>query len=453
MPQTIARFACEACGKSYPWKQEYAGRSVKCKCGHTMRAPASPRAAGNIATGSVSITGATAPRSIPAAPPLSKPAAAAAPAIDALDDFERAVADGQYDIAPDPAPPPRKPVAAAPVVTTYSSLAAPAGGAVLGYAGPSRSRSHVEEEVAKASRVADLYVPCALIVVGVALAFVDAYLKGFSSPIFSVLYVAATTIVNLVFVFGALLIAIQLLDLGLGPIGTATLKIIAVAILPGAVSGIIGHYTWGLMSWSISLVVYYLLLFYLFDMDGQEMVIVTAIIFAVRFITSILLVVALAGWLGVHMAGAGSATGSSGLGGSGMSAIGSGDDGSATSSEESPEVTAAKHAKVMAAEIASGEAVEAREWLAPSHKNHAGSKMSNSVMLELANRFYKAGAKKVWAANVETKGQMEVCAQFIVEMPTDPAARREVINVDDKINEVEQPSPDKGQQYLEVSLD
>lgn len=33
------RFQCTACGKSYRWKQEIAGRKVKCKCGHIMVVP------------------------------------------------------------------------------------------------------------------------------------------------------------------------------------------------------------------------------------------------------------------------------------------------------------------------------------------------------------------------------------------------------------------------------
>lgn len=33
------RFACEACGKSYRWRAELAGKKVKCACGHVMVAP------------------------------------------------------------------------------------------------------------------------------------------------------------------------------------------------------------------------------------------------------------------------------------------------------------------------------------------------------------------------------------------------------------------------------
>jgi hypothetical protein len=44
------RFSCPACGKSYRWKPEFAGRSAKCACGAKLvvpsDAPSTPAAAG-----------------------------------------------------------------------------------------------------------------------------------------------------------------------------------------------------------------------------------------------------------------------------------------------------------------------------------------------------------------------------------------------------------------------
>jgi len=40
-----ATFSCDQCGKRYPWKPEYAGRKVKCKCGAVLTAPTRPPAA------------------------------------------------------------------------------------------------------------------------------------------------------------------------------------------------------------------------------------------------------------------------------------------------------------------------------------------------------------------------------------------------------------------------
>src|SRR6185436_867257 len=40
-----ATFACESCGKQYPWKPELAGKKAKCKCGSVISIPAQAPAA------------------------------------------------------------------------------------------------------------------------------------------------------------------------------------------------------------------------------------------------------------------------------------------------------------------------------------------------------------------------------------------------------------------------
>lgn len=40
-PELLA-FRCEVCKKKYRLKPEFAGRAVRCKCGHTMTAPPLP---------------------------------------------------------------------------------------------------------------------------------------------------------------------------------------------------------------------------------------------------------------------------------------------------------------------------------------------------------------------------------------------------------------------------
>src|SRR5256885_13725150 len=40
MQTEAGRFACEICGRRYRWKQELAGRAVKCPCGTVMSYPA-----------------------------------------------------------------------------------------------------------------------------------------------------------------------------------------------------------------------------------------------------------------------------------------------------------------------------------------------------------------------------------------------------------------------------
>ena len=44
MADGAMKFSCNACGKSYGWKPELAGRQAKCKCGQVMTVPAEPPA-------------------------------------------------------------------------------------------------------------------------------------------------------------------------------------------------------------------------------------------------------------------------------------------------------------------------------------------------------------------------------------------------------------------------
>ena len=78
------KFACQACGRTFAWKPELAGRSAKCKCGATVKIPSQPMAAG--------AAKAAAPRA--AASAAAAPAAAPADEGNPLDayDFSQAQA-------------------------------------------------------------------------------------------------------------------------------------------------------------------------------------------------------------------------------------------------------------------------------------------------------------------------------------------------------------------------
>ena len=42
MPEAAVKFNCDACGQSYRWKPELAGKRVRCKCGQPLQVPAQP---------------------------------------------------------------------------------------------------------------------------------------------------------------------------------------------------------------------------------------------------------------------------------------------------------------------------------------------------------------------------------------------------------------------------
>jgi len=89
MPETLAKLSCGACGKSYAWKPQYAGKTLKCSCGSAIKAPAAaPALAG-------------APRR-----PMAAPVAPPPPDLSSADEFERALS-GNYDVSEDAAPAPK----------------------------------------------------------------------------------------------------------------------------------------------------------------------------------------------------------------------------------------------------------------------------------------------------------------------------------------------------------
>jgi hypothetical protein len=89
MPEAVTKLSCGTCGKSYAWKPQYAGKTLKCACGAAIKAP-----------GSAPMMSASAGRR-PAASPVAPP-----PDLSAADEFERALS-GAYDTADEPAPPPK----------------------------------------------------------------------------------------------------------------------------------------------------------------------------------------------------------------------------------------------------------------------------------------------------------------------------------------------------------
>lgn len=328
---TPSAITCAVCGRRFALKPEYLGRKLKCKCGNVLSAAASP----SLSTASTASTKPTSRAQTPHRPPLA--AIAIPPAAPPTPPAEPAATDDDmYDIAPDPVParPARSASHEAPAAP-FPSPVAPEGGiglspaaaaAVLPYRGMVRRRTEDTAEVAK-YRFRDFFLPSGLIAVGLLLTFVEARLfLGGWNPIALIAYVASTTVINLAMIFAALLLTAKLLDLGLGEIGPALLKIAAVAILPSAVGGIIREGLspfGGYLAWFVTILAYWFLLWLHFEMDFQEMTICTAIIWVIRTWLGMLVFMAIF-QLMFHSVGAMDPTGGSGLGGSGLGGSGGG---------------------------------------------------------------------------------------------------------------------------------
>lgn len=481
MSGEVPKMTCGGCGKSVPWKPEYAGKRLRCKCGFTMIGP--PAAPANVGAqpARATATAATAPRPAaeakPAATATVAKAATAAPPRPAQDsggdDFAQLMAEAEeYALADEVKKPKEKPKAktggrpvqsSAGVVSLAAAIHGPGGGGgavaipaaassgptspLLAYAGVVSKRT---DDVTKQSQITDVYAPIGVIVAGFLVYYLDAYIRGLHDPLTMSVFVIITCVIDLILVGTAMMIGVKLVDLGLGNIGPAILKIVAVALLPAAIGDIVRYYTFGLFSWGLTLLMYYALLWSLFDMDGQEMAIVTGIIWLVQTWVSFLILAVLFSSLGIGVHSSGLA--SSGSKGASQFFAANG----ATASDKPPPPNPDE---VAANEIRDGTAVEFLTWIKPDL--HGVPRGSRWLAQQQAERYYKAGAKKVWAMKVDRHpgSTLEICHEMVIELPDDPEARKTFLKNEYGFDPAEnadadsEPDPNAGKRYIHVPLD
>ncbi len=429
----MAELKCDACGRRFVFKPEYAGKTLKCKCGQSIKAPATAASLAPIRQTAM----ATAPA--PNAP------AAAAVSSGGGDDFSQLFGEAESEYAMAPEPPPsakQKPPIARMAVATATGGAGPTS-PLLGYA---RAVSKPPaDDATKAAVITDLYVPIAMIIVGLVAYLFDARLRGAHSPLEASLFVFVSCALNLALVFGTLMVGVKVIGLGLGAVGPALLKIAAVGILPAAVGDLILWYTGiSLPAWGVTLIMYYLLLYYLFDMDGGEIRLVTGIMWAVQFLLGMFVLGALMSGIGFSVAGK-----TMGPGGAHSLLSGPSEAGFVPDDEK---MSPAEIDKFCDDAIADKSATEAHEWLHPNTPSHVGLGWSQSKMRELADRFVIRGAKKVWTSGVEKDNGDERCTRLIVELPQDPNKRNGCLSVRDNWEDRETGSTDSGQKYITVMI-
>src|SRR5687767_10666338 len=280
------KFACPSCKKEYTWKPELAGKKAKCKCGTVIDIPAAPPP-----------------------PPLPPPN---------VDPFDNP--DYMYDFADEPAKTAGGTAAAPPPIPTQIDLQSCSncggnilpnsvvclacgfntktgkkhktqvankgpGGKVLPYQGKKGAKGK-DDAPRETGMVRDVWVPTGLVAAGLGLSIMTAMVVyEVPSLAFATVWVAVTTVVNLVLIFMGMLVGVKLLGISLGHPLTAILKITAIALIPGPIADLIGHSMGsggGYIGWSISLLINYGLFMYFFDMDFQETMICSAIIWVIR---------------------------------------------------------------------------------------------------------------------------------------------------------------------------
>lgn len=453
MPGAVSMMTCGGCGKSVPWKPQYAGKRLRCKCGFAMIGP--PEAPAGVALKAAKSSPAPIVRA--AAPQKAQSSVAPPPPPDASgsdDPFEQLVSQAEeYAFADEPKPAqdkakssayrrPRPPTAQPMAGRTAPAVAAPAV-AMLGYA---RAVPKQPDENALGDTIKEIFIPLALIMAGLIGEYYAAYIRGLHNPLTMTVYAIFNCAFSLFLIFTAVMIAVNVVGLGLGNIGPAALKICAVALLPGAIADIVSYYVFGastiFLSWGATLLMYYVLLLYLFDLDGQELRITCLIIWGMKWISFFLFLALLAG-MGLHVRARGS-------GSRGSSLIIS-----AANPTAAPSPPPKTPDQFMADEIKAGNAVDFRTWFKPgAHGVNEGSKQAVAKQCE---DYYAAGAKKVWAYDIAIRDKqldIQACSEMVIELPDDPKAAEKVRAALGFDSPGQNPDdPDMGKHFIRIPLD
>lgn len=413
----LGKFSCSACNRQYPWKPEYAGRKVKCKCGSVITAPAeAPNAQAteeedDLLGGLYDLaaqeqqaarTGATTDAGMrcPSCQNEIEPGAAVCPYCSFnLRTKSKAAAP--------------RPAAAA------GGGGGGAGNPMLAYAGMGRkSQADARADSANSmggSLVRELYVPAGLVVLGL---LGQIFFQHRPLPVIGLMLT-----LNLVISFIGVAIVAKIFEIGFGAPGPAVLKMVAICLVPSAIAQAIGNVVGAdssfvrLMVPAMLIIPLALVMFVLlFDLGMDEAIYTSAVIYLVdKWVVMLLLGAILVG-------------GFSFGGGHSMSKA------TADADEEAAEM------------IERPNATEARSWLGASgNRMYSGETHDSSE--QLVASFYDAGAKRVTTMSSSGEGYA-----MIIQLPSKTAARERVFAAIHKYEESkktpkEDQTEDEGQDY------
>jgi hypothetical protein len=275
-----AAVVCQGCNRKFAWKQELAGKRVRCKCGHAIAIPGgaggTPTARVPAVTTRQAVVGKPAPR--PAAPTMVKPLK---PQVaDDFDALAALAADAEQKAAELPVEvrEVEAPVAAPAPAARRSGTVAPPGFR----ARPTADRKAADRIAALNDPVRDHYVPAILLAVGV---LVYAGFICFQYHIGSVglapviLGVSIMGTIKTALLVGGAFVLAGPLGVSFGDLKSAILKLAAISVFTDGVADWVdhgiasisgGHGTgigFGAIGWAVSVGLYLVGMVYLFSMD------------------------------------------------------------------------------------------------------------------------------------------------------------------------------------------
>ena len=324
-----ARMTCPDCGRKYRWSERYAGRRVRCKCGHTMHMPEEPPSSEASAAGMYSLTDGDGLGTGSAGQCPSCGGEMAADAVICIECGYNSSTGQQMGEA-----------------TTPRKRRLPGD----------EARAEAERRIERAEAVRSIWVPFILLILGVILTVFQAYVRSTIDPFAGEMYgedeslvyeeyateaeeaeqlaveeniespavgeqmpadqwpdsedsevmiepsriltgsvtivgslirIIVETMFGVALMIGVCFVAAKALDTGFGALWTAILKLAAIYVAPGALGAIVGMYVPdAILSFMAQLIIpvglYYWLLSWLFDLDLFETVVTATIMWVIE---------------------------------------------------------------------------------------------------------------------------------------------------------------------------
>lgn len=419
-----AMFACVGCGKSYRWKQELAGRKVKCKCGQVMdcpsTAPAPPEPSEEdglygFADEDLAAAAKGAAVSDSALCPSCQAEMQSGAVLCTNCGFNLKIRKNVMEMAKaKPAKAPKAAPAGGGAVTAASPL--------LGYAGTGRKQQDNPDDV-KENLWIEYWIPTGLIIVGTLLNYLQIthYDRVLYDTQGAIKFLGITLLIDLALLIVGALAAIKMMNISLGSPGSALLKLAAVAIGPAALGNMIGylaHDPSHMLAFAINILTVIALLRVFFDLDSGEAWVLAAMVAVIRtWLGYALILLLINGGIGYmpHLAPA-----------------------ELNSDREASDA------------IDNGWTTDGKQWLDAS-SNHMFGKSVHQWSLDLDNSLLNDGCKQVV---VRTSGPYATV--LYAELPSDKAKRKACFDaaalyykqIDEPLTPV-----DKGQSYLNMPMD
>lgn len=468
---TESKFNCSACGKEYRWKPELAGKKAKCKCGGVIAVPA------------------TAPSTAAAKPAAAKPAGARSAPRPAKQEVDF---DGLYALAQEEKKATARPAAQAsdqaasgyrcPSCSTnippgtavcpncrldmrtgmriglpgggagvlaaagaYASATPTARAAVLPYGGGGRgaaatARGGADEEILyEGGKFRSLYLPLGLIVLGILFYFGQvAFSNDKLSAGVMVGLVAVRIVLDSILIFIAMLIAVRAFDMGFGAFGPAILKVLAIALGPGALGQMVEAMMGGevmaiMVGVFVSVVLYFSLIKVLFNLDLGETFLLVVLIIGVRRVLGTFLFVAIIG-----MASSGllseEGAGAIGVGAAAIATAGADDEDVPPKRTMDPEEIAEDLDKASQRRLAAIDGGYHPRQRMDSNPLNTLAGMNREESEQFLQTLEQAGAVDIRQMD-ETARMTKDGAPYgttnaiMIELPTDPAARKRIFDI------------------------